>query len=232
MNRLQTSRALLNVQPLVLKQQTSVSSNSSDGEQQSTGATASSGSLSPSIQSTNINDISSLLVTANETDVQTADSPQRKYFELGDYLLFDEPQQQQQQVAANGSNNDVYGSALHMTTKQVFYWKKFHQRDYMKKLEPYFIMDGCSDNVYKFSEIIHESNFNDGTATTGENVFVFFKPHYGDLHSYMKEKKRLSESEARSIFRQCVEAVRSCHENNIIIRDIKLKKFVFLDPAK
>lgn len=119
----------------------------------------------------------------------------------------------------------------------------------MKKLEPYFVMEGSCDKIYKFAEIILQSNY---TASSGvsspdagisaisnaavgddqDAVYVVFEPHYGDLHSYMKEKKRLDESEARLVFRQCVEAVEACHENGIIIRDIKLKKFVFLDPQR
>lgn len=107
--------------------------------------------------------------------------------------------------------------------------QKFDRRDYMKKLEPYFIMEGVSENIYKFSEIILQSNY---TQSSSNNVFVLFEPHFGDLHSFMKEKKRLEEPEARHIFRQCVQAVHACHENGIIIRDIKLKKFVFLDQER
>lgn len=100
----------------------------------------------------------------------------------------------------------------------------------MKKLEPYFVMEGVCEAIYRFSEIILESNFNGDEQ--GDGVYVVFEPHYGDLHSFMKDKKRLDEPEARQVFRQCVEAVNACHENGIIIRDIKLKKFVFLDPER
>lgn len=100
----------------------------------------------------------------------------------------------------------------------------------MKKLEPYFIMEGATDKIYKFKEIILESNISSHLAN--RNAYVIFDQHYGDLHSYMKEKKKLEEPEAKHIFRQCVEAVHKCHENGIMIRDIKLKKFVFLDQEK
>jgi tribbles-like protein len=48
----------------------------------------------------------------------------------------------------------------------------------------------------------------------------------------MKEKKKLDELEAKFIFKQCVQAVLDCHENGIILRDIKLKKFVFLNEER
>ena len=91
----------------------------------------------------------------------------------------------------------------------------------MKKLEAYFLMES-SMNVYKFVELISDTT----------NVYILFEINYGDLHSYMKEKKRLNESEARLLFQQCAQAVDDCHQNGIIVRDIKLKKFVFTDSKK
>lgn len=106
----------------------------------------------------------------------------------------------------------------------------------MKKLQAYLIMDSCTDLIYKFENILFEKNYLNGTdqhlMPNYNNVYVIFEPHHGDLHSYMKEKKRLEEPEAKHIFRQCVEAVNSCHENGIIVRDIKLKKFVFIDKER
>ena len=93
----------------------------------------------------------------------------------------------------------------------------------MKRLESYLIMD-CSTNIHKFVEFI--------TDTTNQFVYTIYDAHFGDLHSHMKQKKRLDESEARFLFRQCVEVVDECHQNGIIVRDIKLKKFVFLNQEK
>ena len=109
-------------------------------------------------------------------------------------------------------------------------FQKFTKQDYKKKLEPYFIMEGCSEHVYQISEIIldHDSS----TGDKNDAVYVMFDSYYGDLHTYMKEKKRLSEPEARHVFRQCVKAVQQCHENGIIVRDIKLKKFIFTNPER
>lgn len=82
-------------------------------------------------------------------------------------------------------------------------------------------MEG-NEQIYRFSELIKCEN----------DVYVFFEQHYGDLHSYMKEKKRLKESEAKRIFYQICKVVLACHENGIIVRDIKLKKFVFANEEK
>lgn len=147
--------------------------------------------------------------TANEAGNKNA-------LALGDYVLF-EPQ----------SANDLFGTALNSKTNQLFYWKKFDRGDYLKKLEPYFLMES-SERIFGFKEILFDaSNFGNE-----QFAYVIFNQFYGDLHSYMKEKKRLDETEAKNLFRQCVEAVDDCHQNGIIVRDIKLKKFVFTNPEK
>jgi serine/threonine protein kinase len=101
----------------------------------------------------------------------------------------------------------------------------------MKKLEPYFIME-FSKRIYKFSELIFDQPSNKTDLNQEQYVYAIFEQNFGDLHTYMKEKKRLNEPEAKHIFRQCVKAIRDCHENGIIVRDIKLKKFVFIDREK
>lgn len=52
---------------------------------------------------------------------------------------------------------------------------------------------------------------------------------YNDLHTYIREKRRLGEQEAQGLYRQICETLRACHNNGIILRDFKLKKFYFLD---
>ncbi|CAF1008652.1 unnamed protein product [Brachionus calyciflorus] len=201
--------------------------------------TQSSSNLSPSIQPDSIQSFSALIslneqerllvdsssnedLTSNSqlnSSNNTNDDLSKRCIKKGDYILF-EP---------NGQA-DSFSTAYNAKNKKILYWKRFDEKDYMKKLEPYFIMDGASDKIYKFKEIILDSNLNSSNSI--KNAYVFFDQHYGDLHSYMKEKKRLDETEAKHIYRQCVQAVLDCHENGIIIRDIKLKKFVFLDQEK
>lgn len=54
----------------------------------------------------------------------------------------------------------------------------------------------------------------------------------GDLHSYVRVRKRLREPEAKRLFRQMCEVVKSCHEQGIVLRDLKLRKFVFADAER
>lgn len=60
--------------------------------------------------------------------------------------------------------------------------------------------------------------------------FLFLEQ--GDLHSYVRVRKRLREPEAKRLFRQMCEVVKSCHEQGIVLRDLKLRKFVFADAER
>jgi len=53
-----------------------------------------------------------------------------------------------------------------------------------------------------------------------------------NLHSIVRSKKRLSEADAAPLFAQVVAAVAHCHEKNIVLRDLKLRKFIFKDEAR
>lgn len=66
----------------------------------------------------------------------------------------------------------------------------------------------------------------------GENVFVISNLTYGDLHQYLRQKKRLSETQAAPLFQQLVRLVYKAHARGIALRDIKLKKIVFEDQQR
>jgi len=63
-------------------------------------------------------------------------------------------------------------------------------------------------------------------------MYLVFPPSHGDLHSHVRHRKRLREPEARRLFKQMAETVRACHEQGIVLRDLKLRKFVFADPQR
>jgi tribbles-like protein len=65
-----------------------------------------------------------------------------------------------------------------------------------------------------------------------ENVYLVFPPCAGDLHSYVRSRRRLREAAARHLFRQVVSAVHSAHSAGIVLRDLKLRKFVFTDESR
>ena len=65
-----------------------------------------------------------------------------------------------------------------------------------------------------------------------EKAYVFFPRNHGDMHQYVRSKRKLKEEEASELFYQMVLAVAHCHENGIVLRDLKLRKFVFKNPQR
>lgn len=92
---------------------------------------------------------------------------------------------------------------------------------YRSALSAYFATDGHPNVVSVWEIILGETS-----------AYVFFQRGYGDLHSYVRERKRLRQPEARTLARQVVEAVRHCHESGVVLRDLKLRKFVFKDKER
>ena len=65
-----------------------------------------------------------------------------------------------------------------------------------------------------------------------DKVFVINGKTYGDLHNFLKQKKKLPEAVAAPLFQQIVSLVIDAHRKGITLRDLKLKKFVFTDPER
>lgn len=65
-----------------------------------------------------------------------------------------------------------------------------------------------------------------------DGFLVIHRKTGADLHSHIRSKKLLGEQECKRLFRQVVEAVQHCHVNKVLVGELKLKKFVFLDEDK
>lgn len=103
----------------------------------------------------------------------------------------------------------------------VFVLKVLQRGKHQSALAPYIATDG-HPNVLSIHEII-----------LGESsAYIFFPRGYGDLHSYVREKKKLKQEEARELANQVVKAVCHCHENGVVLRDLKLRKFVFTNEER
>lgn len=81
----------------------------------------------------------------------------------------------------------------------------------------------------KYSLVGQHENINDikETMFTDRVAYLIFERSFSDLHSYLRSKKRLAEEEACRLFKQIVSVVDKCHDSGILIRDLKLRKFVF-----
>jgi len=50
-----------------------------------------------------------------------------------------------------------------------------------------------------------------------------------DLHAYVRRRRRLAEREAAHLFTQALSAVAHCHRHSVVVRDVKLRRFLFAD---
>lgn len=99
--------------------------------------------------------------------------------------------------------------------------KVFPLSRYQEILAPYFRL-GSDDGVVQLQEVVVGATC----------VYAFFARHYGDLHSYVRAARRLKDTDAARLFEQIASVVAHCHESGIVLRDLKLRKFVFKDPEK
>ncbi|WAR17236.1 TRIB2-like protein [Mya arenaria] len=132
---------------------------------------------------------------------------QGKVYKIGRFLL-------------EHTEGETY-KACDCTTGEEKICKEFQIHKYRESLSAYWLVD-AHENISSISEII-----------LGETkAYVFFDCHYGDLHSYVRQKKKLKEDEAANLFRQIVAAVKHCHDSGVILRDLKLRKFVFKNKER
>uniref|UniRef100_A0A4D5R9F4 Tribbles-like protein 2 n=1 Tax=Scolopendra viridis TaxID=118503 RepID=A0A4D5R9F4_SCOVI len=145
--------------------------------------------------------------SANVTLPETR-SPQPT-LRIGKYLILDQ---------LHGST--LYKS-LNIQTQEEFVCKIVNNIDSHQIFAAHYRLDS-HDHINEIQEVL-----------IGETkTYIFFPPSYGDLHSYMRTRRRLRESEAQRLFAQVAAAVAHCHENRVVLRDLKLRKFVFKDPER
>lgn len=121
-----------------------------------------------------------------------------------------------QAINTENTDNDLCKLAFDVNSGQVLNFRVYDLRTFNTKA--HLIFSGVL-GVCQVGDVKMDSS----------NVFVFTERTYGDLHQYLRGKKKLSESVAAPLFKQIVQLVCNAHSHNIALRDIKLKKFVFSD---
>jgi len=89
-------------------------------------------------------------------------------------------------------------------------------------LAAHYRFGDCDQHVNPISEVI----------ISPKSFYLISPPTYGTVHAYVLGKKRLPEAEAANLWKQMVCCVQDCHSKGIIIRDLKMGKFVFVDKER
>ena len=89
---------------------------------------------------------------------------------------------------------------------------------YREFSSPYYIV-GAHEHINTINEVVLNERY----------AYVMFEKSYGDLHSYIRLKKKLKEEETHRLFKQIANVVKHCHSIGLALRDLKLRKFVFKD---
>uniref|UniRef100_A0ACB8GF56 Tribbles 2 n=1 Tax=Sphaerodactylus townsendi TaxID=933632 RepID=A0ACB8GF56_9SAUR len=111
--------------------------------------------------------------------------------------------------------------AVHLHSEEELVCKVFDIGCYQDLLAPCFCLP-FHDNINQITEII-----------LGETkAYVFFERSYGDMHSFVRTCKKLKEEEAAKLFYQIASAVAHCHDGGLVLRDLKLRKFIFKDEER
>jgi tribbles-like protein len=124
-----------------------------------------------------------------------------------------------EKVASTGSA-ETY-KALHIGTHDEFICKVFPLAKYRDILSPYW-QCGAHPHIADIVEIVLGST----------RAYVLFRAGHEDLHSYIRRKRRLRETEAAQLFAQIVCAIKRCHRRGVVLGDLKLRKFVFADQQR
>ncbi|AWP02182.1 Tribbles -like 1 [Scophthalmus maximus] len=108
--------------------------------------------------------------------------------------------------------------AVHVHMQQQYTCQVLQLRSHQEQLTAYARV-GHHDNVCVPQDVV----------IGRDRVYVFLPGHHGDMHAYVRGKKRLGEEEAGLLFAQMLSAVAHCHRHGVVLRDLKLRRFVFTD---
>ncbi|XP_067164073.1 LOW QUALITY PROTEIN: tribbles homolog 3 [Apteryx mantelli] len=111
--------------------------------------------------------------------------------------------------------------AVHRSTEAEYSCRVYPAGSCQEALAPYGRLPP-HPNVARVAEVIQGDR----------SAYVFFRAGHGDVHGHVRQREWLPEPEAARLFGQMAEAVARCHEHGLVLRDLKLRKFVFADRER
>jgi len=98
-------------------------------------------------------------------------------------------------------------------------------------------LDRCQSVLLPFSVVSPHPHVNGAAEVIvgASSAYVMHRADRAvteDLHAYVRRKRQLSELEASQLFAQALEAVAHCHRHSVVVRDVKLRRFLFADADR
>jgi len=107
-------------------------------------------------------------------------------------------------------------TATHTDSQIDYTCRVVDTRKYQDVVAPYYFLP------------FHQSINQIKETIVGDKVsYIVFNHSHIDLHNYVRSKRRLKEDEASRLFNQILQTVAHCHRHGVVLRDLKLRKFVF-----
>lgn len=120
---------------------------------------------------------------------------------------------------------EVY-SAVHVETGEKFICRVL-------------LLDRCNSLLLPFSAVGSHPHVNTAAEIVvgASSAYVLHRACAAaapaeDLHAYVRRKRRLAEREAARLFAQALHAVAHCHRHSVVVRDVKLRRFLFADADR
>ncbi|XP_038136810.1 tribbles homolog 3 [Cyprinodon tularosa] len=151
----------------------------------------------------------SLSAYLTPTNPAPKSSPSQPPSRVGAYLLLESCEKE-----------ETY-RAVHTSTQKQYTCQVLPLRGFQERLAAYDRI-GKHDNICSLQDVV----------VGQDNLYVFLPDHHGDMHAYVRSRKRLEEEEAGRLFAQMLNAVVHCHQKGVILRDLKLRRFVFMDQYR
>ncbi|KAI5248008.1 Tribbles-like 3 [Manis pentadactyla] len=108
--------------------------------------------------------------------------------------------------------------ALHCPTGTEYTCKVYPVCEALAVLEPYSRLPPHR-HVARPAEVLAGTRY----------LYTFFPRSHGDMHSLVRRCRGLPEPRAAVLFRQMAATLAHCHQHGLILRDLKLRRFVFTD---
>ncbi|XP_045300974.1 tribbles homolog 3 [Leopardus geoffroyi] len=111
--------------------------------------------------------------------------------------------------------------ALHCPSGTEYTCKVYPAREAQAVLEPYSRLPPRG-HVARPADVV----------AGPRHLYTFFPRPHGDMHSLVRRRRRLPEPEAAALFRQMAAALAHCHQHGLVLRDLKLRRFVFTNEER